>query len=129
MFKLSLKDEDILVKITVRKPVTNKEVVNNFIGNILTGAGGDIADKVYLILTNDTLYLEYKGHAAIGYAEEIRNVDNISLSDLKEFLVTSNKNEELIEIKTSRKDFLFIRDNTNEDNLALAMSKVIKDFQ
>ena len=98
MFKLSLKDEDILVKITVRKPVTNKEVVNNFIGNILTGAGGDIADKVYLILTNDTLYLEYKGHAAIGYAEEIRNLDNISLSDLKEFLVTSNKNEELIEI-------------------------------
>ena len=129
MFKLSLKDEDILVKITVRKPVTNKEVVNNFIGNILTGAGGDIADKVYLILTNDTLYLEYKGHAAIGYAEEIRNVDNISLSDLKEFLVTSNKNEELIEIKTSRKDFLFIRDNTNEDNLALAMSKVINDIK
>ena len=121
MFKLSLKDEDILVKITVRKPVTNKEVVNNFIGNILTGAGGDIADKVYLILTNDTLYLEY--------AEEIRNVDNISLSDLKEFLVTSNKNEELIEIKTSRKDFLFIRDNTNEDNLALAMSKVINDIK
>ena len=129
MFKLSLKDEDILVKITVRKPVTNKEVVNNFIGNILTGAGGDIADKVYLILTNDTLYLEYKGHAAIGYAEEIRNVDNISLSDLKEFLVTSNKNEELIEIKTSRKDFLFIRDNTNEDNLALAMSKAINDIK
>lgn len=129
MFKLSLKDEDILVKITVRKPVTNKEVVNNFIGNILTGAGGDIAEKVYLILTNDTLYLEYKGHAAIGYAEEIRNVDNISLSDLKEFLVTSNKNEELIEIKTSRKDFLFIRDNTNEDNLALAMSKVINDIK
>ncbi|WP_370832159.1 hypothetical protein [Clostridium sp.] len=129
MFKLSLKDEDILVKITVRKPVTNKEVVNNFIGNILTGAGGDIADKVYLILTNDTLYLEYKGHAAIGYAEEIRNVDNISLSDLKEFLVTSNKNEELIEIKTSKKDFLFIRDNTNEDNLALAMSKVINDIK
>ncbi|MDU5262004.1 MAG: hypothetical protein E6176_06180, partial [Clostridium celatum] len=129
MFKLSLKDEDILVKITVRKPVTNKEVVNNFIGNILTGAGGDIADKVYLILTNDTLYLEYKGHAAIGYAEEIRNLDNISLSDLKEFLVTSNKNEELIEIKTSKKDFLFIRDNTNEDNLALAMSKVINDIK
>ena len=129
MFKLNLNSEDILMKITVAKFINNKDVITNFLGNLLTRAGGDIADKVYLILTNDTLYLEYKGHAAIGYAEEIRNVDNISLSDLKEFLVTSNKNEELIEIKTSRKDFLFIRDNTNEDNLALAMSKVINDIK
>ena len=128
MFKLNLKDEDILMKITVRKSVTKKDVVANFVGNILTRAGGDIADKVYLILTNDTLYLEYKGHAAIGYAEETRELKNIPLSDLKEFLVTSDKNEELIEIKTSKKDFIFIRDNSNEDNLALAMSKVINDI-
>ena len=129
MFKLNLNDEDILMKIMARKIVTKKDVVANFVGNILTTAGGDIADKVYLILTNDTLYLEYKGHVTIGYAEETRDIDNIPLSDLKEFLVTSNKNEELIEIKTSKKDFIFIRDNSNDDNLALAMSKVIKDIK
>ena len=128
MFKLNLKNEDILMKITAIKPVTKKDIVSNFVGNLLTGAGGDIANKVNLILSKDTLYLEYKGHTSIGYAEETRNLDKISLSDLKAFLVTSNKNEELIEIKTDKKDFLFIRNNTNNDNLALAMSRLISDI-
>ena len=129
MFKLNLQDEDILMKITARKLVNKKDVVSNFIGNLLTGAGGDIADKVYLILTNDTLYLEYKGHAAIGYAEETRCLEELPLKELKEFSITANKNEELIEIKTDKKDFIFVRDNINEDNLALAMSKVINDIK
>jgi len=129
MFKLNLKNEDILMKITAIKPVTKKDIVSNFVGNLLTGAGGDIANKVNLILSKDTLYLEYKGHTSIGYAEETRNLDKISLSDLKAFLVTSNKNEELIEIKTDKKDFLFIRNNTNNDNLALAMSRLISDIK
>ena len=129
MFKLNLQDEDILMKITATKLVNKKDVVSNFIGNLLTGAGGDIADKVYLILTNDTLYLEYKGHAAIGYAEETRGLEELPLKELKEFSITANKNEEFIEIKSDKKDFIFVRDNSNEDNLALAMSKVIKDFQ
>ena len=129
MFKLNLKDEDVLMKIIVTKSVTTKDVITNFIGNILTRAGGDIADKVFLILTNDTLYLEYKGHAAIGYAEETREIDEILLKDLKEFLVTTNNNEELIEIKTEKNTFKFVRDNSKEDNLALAMYKVISDMR
>ncbi|WP_195245583.1 hypothetical protein [Clostridium celatum] len=129
MFKLNLQDEDILMKITAAKLVNKKDVVYNFIGNLLTGAGGDIADKVYLILTNDTLYLEYKGHAAIGYAEETRGLEELPLKELKKFSITANKNEELIEIKTDKKDFVFVRDNSNEDNLALAMSKVINDIK
>lgn len=128
MFKLNVKDEDILMKIIATKSVTTKDVVANFIGNILTRAGGDIANKVSLILTNDTLYLEYKGHSAIGYAEETRDIDEILLKDLKGFLVKTNKNEELIEIKTEKKNFIFIRDNSKEDNLALAMSKLINDI-
>lgn len=128
MFNLNLKDEDILMKITATKPVTKKDVVANLVGNLITRAGGDIADKVHLILTKDTLYLEYMGHAAIGYAEETRDLEKILLSDLKGFLVTSNKNEEIIEIKTTKKDFSFIRDNSNYDSLALAMSKVINDI-
>ena len=67
MFNLNLKNEDILMKITVIKPVTKKDIIANFVGNLLTEAGGDIANKVSLILSKDTLYLEYKGHAAIGY--------------------------------------------------------------
>ena len=129
MFNLNLKNEDILMKITVIKPVTKKDIIINLVGNIIMGPNGDIANKVSLILSKDTLYLEYKGHAAIGYAEETRNVDKILLSDLKAFLVTSNKNEELIEIKTDKKDFFFVRDNSNDDNLALAMSKLINDIK
>ena len=129
MFNLNLESEDILMKITGIEPVNKKDVVTNFIGNLLTPAGGDIANKVSLILSKDTLYLEYKGHTSIGYAEETRNVDKILLSDLKAFLVTSDKNEELIEIKTDKKDFLFVRDNSNDDSLALAMSKLINDIK
>lgn len=129
MFNLNLKNEDILMEITVIKPVTKKDIIANFVGNLLTEAGGDIANKVSLILSKNSLYLEYKGHAAIGYAEETRNLDKILLSDLKAFLVTSDKNEELIEIKTDKKDFLFVRDNSNDDSLALAMSKLINDIK
>lgn len=129
MFKLNLNSEDILMKITVTKVINNKDVVTNFIGNLLTRAGGDVADKVNIILTNDTLYLEYIGHAAIGYDEEIRNLEKIELKDLKGFSVISNENEELIKIKTLKKESTFIRNNSNNDNLAFSMSKVIKDFQ
>ena len=129
MFNLNLKNEDILMKITVIKPVTKKDIIINLVGNIIMGPNGDIANKVSLIFSKDTLYLEYKGHAAIGYAEETRNLDKILLTDLKEFLVTSNKNEELVEIKTDKKDFFFVRDNSNDDSLALAMSKLINDIK
>ena len=98
MFKLNLNSEDILMKITVAKFINNKDVITNFLGNLLTRAGGDIADKVNIILTNDTLYLEYIGHAAIGYAEEVRDLEKIALKDLKGFSVISNENEELIKI-------------------------------
>lgn len=129
MFELNLKNEDILMRITAIKPINNKDIITNFIGNLLTSAGGDIANKVHLILSKDTLYLEYKGYTSIGYVEETRNIDNIPLSNIKEFLVTSDKKEELIEIKTDKKDFLFIRDNSNDDGLALSMSKAINDIK
>lgn len=128
MFELNLKNEDILMRITAIKPISKKDIITNFVGNLLTSAGGDIANKVHLILGKDTLYLEYKGHTSIGYIDETRNIDKIPLSNLKEFLVTSNKNEELIEIKTDKKDFFFVRDNGNEDNLASKMSKLINDI-
>ncbi|APF21718.1 hypothetical protein [Clostridium butyricum] len=129
MFSVNLNDDNILMKINASKSISKKDVLMNFIGNLLTAAGGDIANKVCLILTKDTLYLEYKGHAAIGYAEETRDLDTIPLKDLKEFSVTYNKNEELIKITTNQKSFLFIRNNTLGDNLALAMSKVINDIK
>lgn len=128
MFKLNLKDENILMKITVKKIVTKKDVVTNFVGNLLTAAGGDIADKVHLILTKDVLYLEYIGHTSIGYVEETRKIEKILLSDLKNFTVISKKNEELIEINTNNDKFLFVRDNTSGNGLCLAMSKLIHDI-
>lgn len=129
MFELDLKNEDILMRITAVKPIGKKDIITNFVGNLLTSAGGDIANKVHLILSKDTLYLEYKGHTSIGYVEETRNIDKIPLSNIKEFLVTSNKNKEIIEIKTNKKDFFFVRDNDNNDDLALNMSKMINDIK
>ena len=129
MFDLNLKDEEILMKMTSRKVITKKDIAMNFLGNLLTGAGGDIADNVNFILTKDSLYLEYKGHVSIGYAEETRDITKIDLCDLKEFLVTSKENEELIEIKTNKKDLLFVKDNKDNDSLALAMSNLINDIK
>lgn len=129
MFNLNLNKDDIIMRITVMKPVGKKDVVANFVGNLLTRAGGDVAYKVHLILTNNFIYLEYIGHAAIGYAEETRDIDKIKLEDLKEFLVEAKDDEELIKITTTKKEYCFNRNNSKKDNLALAMSKVIEDIK
>ena len=128
MFDLNLKDEDIIMKITANKVVTTKDVIANFVGNLLTRAGADVADKVHLILTKDSIYLEYKGHAAIGYGEETRDIDCIPLYEIRDFSVKGKDEEELITITTRTKELLFIRNNSNKNNLAQAMASVIKDL-
>lgn len=129
MFELNLRDEDVIMRLKVKRLIKKKDMISNFIGNLLTAAGGDIADKVYLTLTKDSLYLEYIGHGEIGYVEEIRRIDKLSLEDIKEFLIIVKDDEEVIKIATKNKEFSFIRDNLNKDNLALAMGKVIKGGQ
>lgn len=57
-------------------------MISNFVGNILTPAGGDIADNVKIILTDNYLYLAYIGHTAIAYAEEFRNIEKIETNKL-----------------------------------------------
>ena len=127
MFKLNLNSEDILMKITVAKVINNKDVITNFLGNLLTRAGGDIADKVNIILTNDTLYLEYIGHAAIGYAEEVRDLEKIALKDLKGFSVISNENEELIKIMFENHTLDYSKIKNNAD-LILSFYNMIYDL-
>lgn len=129
MFKLNLKEEDILMKITVMKYVSNKDAAINFISNLVTGAGGDVAYKVNLIVTKDSLYLEHVGHASLGYAEETREVDEIQFKDLKEISVTTNENNEEVKILTAHKEFNLFRDNSKGDNLALTMAKVVEDLK
>lgn len=129
MFKLSLRDEDIIMKIKVNKPISNKDVVSNFIGNMLTPAGGDIANTINMILTKDSIYLEAKGHVTLGYAEETRSIDKIDLKDIEEFLVTSKEDEEIITISTTKKELYFSRDNSKKDSLALAFASVLKDLK
>ncbi|EOU1756154.1 hypothetical protein LTX21_001431 [Clostridium perfringens] len=129
MFKLNLKEEDILMKITVMKQVSNKDAAINFISNLVTGAGGDVAYKVNLIVTKDSLYLEHVGHASLGYAEETREVDEIQFKDLKEFSVTTNENNEEVKILTAHKEFNLFRDNSKGDNLALTIAKVVEDLK
>ncbi|GLC30671.1 hypothetical protein [Clostridium omnivorum] len=129
MFKLNLKDEDIVMKITATRSVTAKDVVANLVGNLITRAGGDIADVVHLILTKDSIYLEYIGHVSLGYAEETRDLDRIYLEEIKEFAVVPSGNEELIKITTGNKELSFSRDNSKKDDLAVTMAKVIEDIK
>lgn len=129
MFKLSLREEDILMRIKVTKPIKNKDIVKNFVGNLLTPAGGDIANNICIILTKDSIYIEAKGHVSIGYAEETRRVDQILLKDIKEFVVVPKGNEEIINITTEKKEFTFIRDNKKNDNLAFALANAINDMK
>ncbi|MDZ5253641.1 hypothetical protein [Clostridium sp. LIBA-8841] len=129
MFKLNLNEEEILMKITVMKSVSNKDVAMNFIGNLITRAGGDVAYKIHLILTRDSLYLEHIGHVSLGYAEETRNIDQIPFKDLKEFSVTTKGEEEEVKIITTNKEFNFFRDNSKGDDLALTMAKVVEDLK
>ena len=116
------------MKLKVSKPVTTKDMVSNFIGNLLV-AGGDIANNIILVLTKDSLYLAAIGHVAIGYAEEVRSVDKISLSDIDDFKVSTKDSHEIIEMITKKGTISFTRDNSKGDNLALALSKVIKDLK
>lgn len=129
MFNLMIKEEDVVMKITARKPVSNIDIANNVIGNVITRAGGNIADKVNLILTNDILYLEYKGNTSVGYAEETRKIEELHLKTIKSFEVTPIEKEELINIITSKNSYTFIRNNTKNENLAFAMSRVINDIK
>lgn len=129
MFLKNLKEEDIIMQTIVTRPVENKEVIANLVGNLLTPAGGDIAAKVKLILTKDIFYIVYIGHCSIGYAEEIRNVEEIKLDDIKVFDVTSADLEEKIQIETEKEKYTFTREDPNEDNVALAMSKIIQELK
>ena len=129
MFTLNLKEEDIIMKITAHSLVWYKDVIFIFIGNLLTNAGGDIADKVNIILVKHFIILEYKGHTSIGYTEETRNVIRISIELLDEFKVTKDEDKEIIEIGTLEKKYTFVRDNSNEDNLASYLCKEVNKIK
>ncbi|MDM0446648.1 hypothetical protein QTH04_06120 [Clostridium perfringens] len=129
MFRLNLKEEDIIMKIAVMKKVSNKDVAINFISNLVTRAGGDVAYKINLIVTKDSLYLEHVGHASLGYAEETREVDHIPFKDLKEFSVTTKGENEEVKILTSNKEFNLFKDNSKGHNLASTMVKVVEDLK
>ncbi len=128
MNNLNLNSEEILCKIKVHKNISKKDIINNFIANILV-IGGDIANDIFLILTKDTLYIEYKGHVALGYAEETRNIDKIPLNDIKSFEVTSKDFDELITLTTSNTTINFIRNNNTKNNLALDFSKKLDSIK
>lgn len=127
MFDTKLNEKEIIEKITVRKPISPKELSFDLAGNLLSGAGEDSVDKVNLILTKEYLYLHYKRNALIGNLEEISDIIRLPLENIKEFSVKHNEIKEVITIKTNEENYHFIRDNRNQDNLASAMSALIKN--
>lgn len=128
MTTLQLNPSDIIIRIKVQKEITNKDIINNFISNLFV-VGGDIANNIIITLTKTTLYLEYKGHTQLGYAEETRKIDSIPLTDIKDIHVFSKDLEEFIKITTSNNSLLFIRNNSNKDNLAMSLVNNINSLK
>lgn len=128
MFDTRIIEKEIIEKITVRKPLSQKELSFDLAGNLLTGASEDesILEKVNLILTKEYLYLHYIKNTSSGNLEEISDIKRLSLEDIKEFLVKHNEIKEVITIKTNEETYNFVRDNHNQDNYASEMSHLIK---
>ena len=126
MFDLDPHEEEIIKILAVRNPISEKELSLDLAGNLLSGAGDDIVDKVNMILTESNLYLQYKRQGLIGNKEEITNITRLPLGNIQEFSVESNEIKEVITIKSGDKTYNFIRDNYAQDNLASAMAKLIK---
>ena len=125
MENFHVSSEEVLGKIKVSKDISKKDIRNNFIANLLV-IGGDIPNDIFFTLTKDTLYIEYKGHVALGYAEETREIEEIPLSDVKSFEVICKDSEERITLTTAHATRNFIRDNWNHDNLAFLFSEKLK---
>ena len=125
MENFHVNSEEVLGKIKVSKDISKKDIRNNFIANLLV-VGGDIANDIFFTLTKDTLYIEHKGHVALGYAEETREIEEIPLSDVKSFEVICKGSEERITLRTAHATRNFIRDNRNHDNLAFLFSEKLK---
>ena len=107
MFTLNLDRDEILMNIAVDYPIRLKDIIFNFIGNMFTFAGGDIASKVFLTLTKDVLYIRYIGRCTIGYANEVRNLVQIPLNELKEFSVEIVDGMENLHMGANKKEFHF----------------------
>lgn len=113
----------------MKKEVKNKDVVINFIANMLTSAGGDIADFVSLFLTRDRLVIQFRGHTQIGYGEETRLIDEYQLGDVEYFEVEKQGEVEYIKFGVKNKNYEFHRDNSDHSDLATAFTQEINDIR
>lgn len=128
MFKFNEEKLDVLMKITVSRPISNKDVISNVIGNLFTPAGGDIPYKSDIILCKDNLYLVDKAHASIGFAEEIRGLTIIPLEEIITATAETVEGKTHINIATAKAHFSYIKEK-DSDGLGLAMISLINDIK
>lgn len=121
MFELKVKDEDIIMEVTANKELTKNEVDNKGVKSTLSETN---SKQISLILCVDTLHIVYKGQAS----GEIINSEEIKIENMNDFLISEKEGQEIIQIKTENKDFMFIKDKSKGDNSALDMSKIINDI-
>lgn len=122
-----LNGEKILCSIKSHKDIKTSTIIANFFANLVTmGLAGMVTNNFNLILTPENLYIEAKGYSTWGGLPEERYTDKINRKDIKSFEVKSDGFEEFITITTTKnKKLTFIRNNENNNNLALEMSKLI----
>lgn len=127
---LSMVKGNIICKCRVHNNVTNKDIVNTVIANILvtpyTGAGLNSYD---LSLTDETLYIEALRKDVVGLAD-VAYTDIIPRKDIQKFEVELDGIKELVmivaTIRGKTETLSFYRENTKEDYLATIIQGLLK---
>ncbi|SFD03500.1 hypothetical protein [Clostridium uliginosum] len=124
-----LNDEKVLCSIKSYKNIKISTIIANFFANLISlGIAGMVTNDFKLILTTESLYIEAKGYATWGGLPETMYTDKITKDDIKSFEVKNENSEEFITITTTNdKTMTFIRNNENNNNLALEMAKLISE--
>ncbi|MBW6410672.1 hypothetical protein [Clostridium weizhouense] len=124
-----LNGEKVLCSIKSHKDIKTSTIIGSFFANLVTmGLAGMVTNNFNLILTSENLYIEAKGYATWGGLPEERYVDKINRKDIQSFDVKCDGADELITIITIKnKKLTFIRNNENNNNLALEMARLISE--
>ena len=126
--KNELKIVEIETYIEINNDIKKKDILSNILVGIFGVVGGETPTKFNITLTDKNLYIEAIGISAWGRLPESRYVETIPLEKIKSFKVIADNNKEFIELITVKdKCYNFIRDNFNEDNLAMQMAKNINN--
>lgn len=128
--KLDIDPEEILFKVKARMDVSLKNILAGMEERkVLIYGGLDIGDIVILILTRDKLVVVYKARYVTEHVERIRRVEEFQLTEIENFQVEDEEEEEKIIFRVKAEEFVYFRDNRNKDYLARELAKELNHIR